>query len=96
MIKIINIIGFSICILLWTIVAIYESYKIKQKRNKPISYSITIKYSFGQTKLVLNESQYEQFKAWLNQSEGIFQIGDDNNQVTINRIYVAAVEVKKI
>lgn len=71
-------------------------YYFYKRKSSTIQYHITVKLNGGsKSKLVLKEEQYEQFKTWLNQAEGIYEISDDIDTVTLNRKYVAAVEVRK-
>lgn len=74
---------------------LFLAYKNKSK-SKEVTYKIKVKFSSGiKTKLVLNEAQYEQFKAWLAQPEGIYEISSDSETVTLNRKYVSCVEVRR-
>lgn len=68
----------------------------QKNKHKELHHHVTIKFVGGsKTKLVLNDSQYEQLQAVLNQKEGLFEIGDDLDNVKIYREHVCAVEVKK-
>lgn len=66
------------------------------RKTEESYYHIKIKFAHNlKTKLVLNAEQYEQFKAFLNQSDGHFEIGDENDHVKLYREFICAVEVKK-
>jgi hypothetical protein len=70
-------------------------YMQKSKRKEAYHY-VTLKFVGGnKTKLILNAEQYEQLLATLNQKDGFFEIGDDQDNVKIYREHVCAVEVKK-
>lgn len=65
------------------------------ERRKPreARYCIAVKFAYGTVqKITLNAEQYEQFKAWLNHPDGIFDIASDMASVTLDRRFVAAVE----
>lgn len=67
-----------------------------QRRPRETTYHIKVKFAHGiKEKLVLNERQYEQFKAWLNQPEGIFDIGDEQQFAWIDRQFVVSVTVRR-
>lgn len=69
---------------------------LDKRRVKEMHYHVNIKFIGGNnTKLVLNDEQYEQLKTILNQKDGFFEIGDDLDNVKIYREHVCAVEVKK-
>lgn len=89
----INIILIAVILIL----AAYIYYKeIKNMHAKMILYNITIKFIGGnKAKLTLNEEQYNQFKAWVDQAEGVYKAGDDTKSITLNRKHVASVEVRK-
>lgn len=69
---------------------------LRKSRQRNTAYHVTVKFVGGnKTKLVLNNEQYEQLQAVLNQKDGMFEIGDDLDNVKIYREHVCAVEVKK-
>lgn len=85
----------ALVIIPYLLLAIAGYYFYKRK-SSITTYYVTVKLNGGsKSKLVLKEEQYEQFKTWLNQAEGIYDIGDGINTITLNRRYVACVEVKK-
>lgn len=70
--------------------------RYKNNGDSKTLYKVTVKFAFGaKTKLVLNSEQYIQFKAWLAQPDGIFDIVNDENNIIIIRQHVSCVEVRK-
>jgi hypothetical protein len=65
------------------------------KKKKDKRYYVKVRMSNGKHKLVLNDGQYEQFKAWVLNAEGLYEITDDNNYMALNRTHMASVEVRK-
>lgn len=66
------------------------------KRKKALAYHVKVKFAHGiKVKLVLNDSQWEQFKAWLNQVDGKFEIGDDSQLVVLDRGFLVSVEMQR-
>jgi hypothetical protein len=86
-----------VLIILFSLALAYIIYseKFKKNKGKPICYHIKVKLSNGSHKLVLNEEQYQQFKSWVVNAEGLYEITDDNNYIALNRNHMASVEVKK-
>lgn len=79
-----------LCILIWLFF-----YRINRKDPQTV-YKIKVRYPNNTTRLVLNQSQYEQFVAWENSPDGFLTIGDDDSDhVRLERTKVCAVEVKK-
>lgn len=69
---------------------------ILKRKIRDVYHHIHIKFVGGnKTKLILNDEQYEQLQAFLNQADGHFEIGDDQDNVKIYREHICSVEVKK-
>lgn len=69
---------------------------LQVNRERVLRYHVKVKFAHGiSIKLVLNDEQYQQFKQWLERPEGLFDIGTDDNFVSLNRQNVCCVEVKK-
>lgn len=69
---------------------------MRKSQPRVLNYHVKVKFVGGnKTKLVLNAEQYEQLQAFLNQADGHFEIGDEQNSVKFCREHICAVEVKK-
>lgn len=88
----------SVIWLVWilTILALLVFVYRETKKPRDTVYRVRVKFHQNvKTKLVLNSTQWEQFQAWLNNPDGIYEIGDDANLAWLDRRHVVSVEMKK-
>lgn len=85
-------------IILAVVIVLFIGYEVTRRyRSKAVVHRVIVRFARGiQTKLILNDEQYEQFKAWLNQPDGIYEIGDDSNMAWLDRPNVVSVEHKMV
>lgn len=84
----------AIVILVLLIAALVYLRGRQQPRTQ--AYHVKVKFAHGiKTKLVLNETQWEQFRAWLYQPDGIYDIGDDKQSAWLDRSFLVSVEMKQ-
>lgn len=81
-------------VLLWATVMIKQ---IPSRDKQPLKsvYKVVIHFETSKIKLTLNPKQFEQLQATLNLKEGMYQIGDELDQITIYREAICWVQVKQ-
>lgn len=84
-------------IILIFVTYVFSSMLVKQssKKTSGTEYKVVIHFATSKIKLTLNPEQFEQLNAILNLKEGMFQIGDELDQITVYREAICWVQVKQ-
>lgn len=72
-----------------------SEYKLRKKKPLSGEYKVIIHFETSKIKLTLNPEQFEHLNAVLNEKEGMFQIGDELDKITIYREAICWVKVKQ-